>query len=208
MSFAVQISTKDNASTELQRLAVGITPAQINPVVGRSAVNTYKAHLTGLNSSRPNQLGGARTNFYLGAARGTQFRLEGDDVIISINQVGIRQRFYGGTIRPRAGKKFLTLPVHPDAHGKRASEFPGLMLVFGQGGKPIALARPKFRPRARGFVGPQISVAGEILFRLVRKVTQQADETVLPRNELVLARIDREATSYLNRLAARRGGAN
>ena len=207
MSFAVTINARDGVSPALQKLADAIAPARLNKVIAQSAVNTYKEHLRGINSSRANQLGGARTNFYFQAARGTNYRIEPNGVVISINQVGIRQRYFGGVIKPKPGKKFLTIPAHPDAHGHRASEFPGLVLVFGHDEKPIALARPVFAQRKRGSIGPAKPIAGEILFRLVRSVTQRADPTLLPYPELVLARIEKDTTSFINRSTARSGGA-
>lgn len=178
-----------------RRVLGALAPARLNPVIGRAAANTYRSHFFALNKSRPNRLGGKRTNYYAGAARATSFALQGDDtVVVSVNQIGIRQRVFGGTIKPR-NAKFLTIPVAPEAHGKRAREFGDLELVFGQGGQPIALAHKAQGKRRYGM----------ILFRLVKSVTQQPDPTVLAPRKDVVAAIKTAVTATVDR-ATRRGG--
>lgn len=208
---AIQVVTiRDEARPALARLRHGIQPERLFPIIGRSATNTVREHLFGLNATRPNQLGGARTNFYAGAARSTQFQIVGDAVIVSINHVGIAQRYFGGTIRPKVAK-FLTIPVHPRAYGKRAREF-DLELVFGRKGEPIALATKAslvtiIRQRGKGEATRKLGGRrGEIMFRLVKQVTQQADPTVLPHDGLLETRIQRDVESYINRLIERQGG--
>ena len=153
-----------------RRLLGALAPGRINPVIGRAATNATVAHLRAKNASSPNALGGRRTNYYAGAARATSFAVVSDtEVVIGVAQIGIRQRFFGGTIRPRTAK-FLTIPVAPEAHGKRAREFGDLEVIFGRGGRPIGLAR-----KAQG-----TRRFGVMLYRLARSVTQRADPSVLP----------------------------
>lgn len=195
MSVAIKIAVADQATPVVRAVSRTLAPAAINPVIGRSARNTIREHFFGLNSSRPNQLGGRRTNYYTGAGRGTQFQIVSEsEVVVSVNQIGIVQRFYGGTITPKASK-YLTIPVHPAAHGKRAREF-DLELVFGPGGRPIALATK----------GGKKSRVGEIYYRLVKSVTQQPDRTVLPDNELIVRRINKDVTDVVNTAIARARG--
>lgn len=150
------------------RVARVLEPARINPVIGRAATNVVREHLFAKNRTSPNQLGGRRTNYYLQAGRNTSFKIAGDHVIVSVNQVGMRLRFYGGTVRPKTAK-FLAIPVAPEAHGKRPREFGDLEIVFGRGGKPIGLARKGTRGRL-----------ATILYRLADSVTQAPDSGVLP----------------------------
>lgn len=203
--IAIEINVKQDLRGRLSRLSAAIEPARLAAVAGRTGRNVVRSHLFALNASRPNQLGGKRTNFYTGAGRATQFTVQGDTAVISINQVGIRQRFYGGTIRPKT-RKYLTIPVHPDAHGKRASEFKGLIVIFGQEGQPVALARPRFRPRKRGFVGPPVAEIGDVLFRLVRKVTQKPDPAVLPLPDQLYGPIISEINTSIDRATGGNGG--
>lgn len=200
------ISIRGNAPESVQALKAGLAPAQLNPIVGRAARNVYREHLFGLNDQRPNALGGARTNFYAGAARATQFRVEGDHVIVSINQVGIALRYFGGTVKPVV-KKYLTIPAIPEAHGKRASEFTGLHFSveknpkFGGALMPCLVEGARSLLRTRRVKGsPKVFFAGEqqrrVVFWLVRSATFKPDPTVLPYPELVESRAAEAVNSY------------
>lgn len=215
--LGIDVTLKGGALDSVQSLAAGLAPARLNPIVGRAARNTYREHLFGINSQRPNALGGARTNFYAGAARGTHFRVEGDGVIVSINQVGIGLRYYGGTVKPRT-KKYLTIPAIPEAHGKRASEFSGLRfaIVFDQSAGSNGLYRPALVQGAatliatrRGRDGARRSRAiGErqhrVVYWLAKQATSKPDPTVLPRPELVQAQAIRAVEAYAKLLWDRR----
>lgn len=212
MSLAFRLDLTDTVTPTGRAVAGALAPKQLNPIIGRSAVGTFRKHLFEVNRTRPNALGGTRTGFYASAARGTSFALVGDSVVVTVSSVGIRQRVLGGTIRPKTAK-FLTIPVAPEAHGKRAREFGSLVLVFGPGGRPIALATPEanvtvFRKK-RGTqerIGKSLGKrAGTILFRLVKSVTQRPDPTVIPNVAAVQAGVARDAGAYLDRLIARQG---
>lgn len=217
MSVGIQISAvRDTATPALQRMAAAVQPGRLQAIIGRSAANTYKQHLLGLNQTRANALGGPRTNFYAAAARGTSFRVVGDDVVVSISSVGIRQRYFGGTIKPKT-TKYLTIPAIPEAHGKRASEFQGLRFAIvpdEQGRQRPALvqgAQTLIRGR-RSKGGVRFRAIGEIrervVFWLARSVTQQPDPTVLPYTELVETRVQRDVAAYLQLQIDRAGGAS
>lgn len=220
MSVAVQVEvTKDTARPAIAAVMRVMQPAVYQPVIGRSGANTVRQHLFGLNSTRPNRLGGRRTNFYAAAARGTSFRTVGSAVVVSIAQVGIALRFFGtaglpgGVMVPKT-RKFLTIPARAEAHGKRASEFNDLELVFGRGGIPVALARRaqstvgrvKDRKTGRHAFVSRGEAGGEIMFWLVKSVTQRPDPSVLPTRSEIFTNIETEMRSLLNRELARAGG--
>ncbi len=216
MGVSVEIKiTKDTASPTLAAARQFMKPERLNPIIGRSAVNVYRKHLFGVNETRPNKLGGTRTNYYATAARQTNFRILSDDaVLVSIPQIGIAQRYYGGPIKPRVAK-FLTIPANPKAYGHRASEF-DLELVFGPGGQPIALATKSTRAtqvtqnKKGKTVTKLIGRHGEIMFTLSRGVIQKPDPTILPYPEQVLAQVGIDVKSALDRDIARaqQGGGN
>lgn len=189
MSLGVVISTAGAGPRVAGAIARAVQGARLQQVIGRAAVNAIRTHLFTVNVARPNALGGKRTNFYASAARGTSFTAVADGVVVSVSNVGIRQRILGGTIRPRTAK-FLTIPATAEAHGKRASEFDDLVVVFGSRGQPIALAHALFRrtraqlaaiPASRR-VGMTRTAGqhGGIVFWLRRSVTQAPDPSVLP----------------------------
>ena len=194
-----------------RRLAAAIRPATINPVVGRSGVNTLREHFFGLNASRPNRLGGKRTQFYADAARGTSSVTQPDGALISVNQVGIRLRLLGGTVRAGAngsGKKWLTIPARAEAHGKRAGEFNDLRFVFFEHGAALVRNEQTTLKRKRDRKTGKVSYVageergGEVMFWLKRSVTQKPDPGVLPRPELVAARLDRDVGAFVDRRIA------
>jgi len=214
MSLGVQIDVQDLASPAVRRMLVGLQPAQINPIVGRSAQQSYKTHLFGVDQSRANKLGGRRTHFFASAARGTSFKVVGDEVVVSIASVGIRQRYYGGTIKPK--KKYLTIPAIPEAHGKRASEFTGLSFAFAED-PTSGRTRPALVQGARSLIrtrrtarGVRVFAAGEqaqrVVFWLVKSVTQQPDPSILPYDEQVQAKVLQDLAAYAQLLIARQGG--
>jgi len=209
MSVATVIRiTKDTATPMLAAARELMLPKRLNPIIGRSAVNVYRAHLFGVNESRPNKLGGTRTNYYATAARSTHFTILDDDtVLISMSQVGLALRFYGGTVKPKTAK-FLTIPVNAKAHGHRAREF-DLEIVFGEGGRPIALATKSTRAtqvkqNSRGKnVTRQIGRHGEIMFLLVKSATMKPDPTILPYERTVLNAVAADVKEVFDRDIAR-----
>jgi hypothetical protein len=209
MSFSIIIA-RDEIGPAARRLQIGLQPDRLFPIVGRSGVNTIREHLFGLNQTRPNAMGGARTNFYASAARGTHFDAVADGVKISINQVGMAQRYFGGVITAKK-VKLLTIPACPEAYGHRASEFPGLTFVV-LGGKPalVRYAQTILGSRTvkgqKRFYGKR-KVEFQVMFWLKHSVDQAPDETVLPYTELIGTRIERDVGSYVERLYARAGDA-
>lgn len=207
MSVGLQVSILDTARPTLDRVRTLMRPEQINRVVGVSATRFVRAHLSAQDRTRPNALGGKRTHFYAQAARATSFTIDPDGVTISIAQVGIAQRFFGGTIKAKPGK-YLTIPANPAAHGKRAREF-DLELVFGAGGRPVALATKSTR-RVEITQGPNgkvrkrvVGQRGEIMFTLVKSVTQAPDPTVLPSADelttVVITELNKQFESVISR---------
>ena len=66
--------------------------------------------------------------------------MESDTVgVVGPNKVYARIQELGGEIRPKSAGA-LTIPIHPSAIGKRASDFPDLALIKSKGGNAI-LAR-------------------------------------------------------------------
>lgn len=209
--IAIRIEATDTDPTLLRRIIAGIQPVRTAPIVGRSARNAIRTHLFARDQAG-NKLGGSRTHYYGAAARATAFTIEGDGVIVSIPQIGIRQRYYGGTIKPKKSK-YLTIPVHPSAHGKRAREFGDLELVFDHTGRPIALATPSTRgvsiraTKSGKTTKRNVGRMGEIMFLLLKSVTQRADPAVLPTQEAMASAITPDLQKYLALLASRSGGA-
>lgn len=211
------ITLVDELSPLLARLSTEASINGLSMVIGRAASNEVREHFFALNSAR-HRFG---RNYYAGAARGTSFAVTPEGPRISTNQVGIRQRRFGGPIRPSAGKQFLTIPATPEAVGKRAGEFSDLdvarVLDPESGRLRWALVRRastaiSFAKRKAKDGSVRLSVkssglnqGGQVMFWLVRKVEQRADPSVLPTparlQEIVLG----AALTRVNRLKFRAG---
>jgi hypothetical protein len=197
-------------------LRSALAPARLNQVVGRAARNATVIHFRELNRDRPNWLGGARTNYYRGAAKGTSFTVLDDGALISIAQIGIRSKYYGGritagkNINPRTGRPtvFLTIPVHPAAHGHRASEF-DLELVYNHNGVPVALATkgnrgvPLKQTKSGKITKRAIGQHGEIMFVLKRSVMIKADPSILPAPDRLYGAAISNLNAYVDRVLQR-----
>lgn len=205
MSASVHVITTGTAPAVMLALDESLSQARIKPVIGRAVVNRFRSHLFEANRTRPNALGGARTGFYAEAARATHFTETGEGVQISVNQVGIRQRVLGGTIKPRT-KKFLTIPVAPEAHGKRASEFPDLVVIWDRHGRPVGLGErdiTQIGVRSSGRVVGGSASGMRMLFRLARQATQQPDPSVVPSTFEIAATAISAVNSHVDRAVER-----
>lgn len=208
MSYVIQITGRgERTLNPAQRAA--LDPRKLNATVANASRTEFRRHLLEANRSRPNALGGTRTNFYQKAAGATVARYDADGVTITVGQLGFRQRVLGGTIRPRKSK-YLTIPAHADAHGKRAGEFSDLHPIYNRTGQPIALAR--------GLAGSAVSLganrgnrrrqgasqdAFQILFWLRKSVTQKPDPSLIPSEQKLGTVINRNINAQLKRAAAK-----
>lgn len=186
-------------------------------VAGRSGRNVLVKHLRDYNRSHPNQLGGARTNFYAKAADSVNFTVVNDDVVaISINAIGFALQYYGtgglpgGVLRPVTAQ-YLTVPATPEAHGKRAREFNDLEVGWAYDPKQnrvrLALVRREstllvFKRRKVAGVTRRVALpggqqGGEAVFWLVRSVKFDGHPDLLPTEDALADQIYAAVEDYL-----------
>jgi len=165
---------RGSAESRLVRKALGVEGRQL-----------IKQHLYDRDKT-PNKLGGKRTHFYRQAGDSvTNYKLTASGAVVTVTKEGLRQRYKGGVITPK-NAAYLTIPIHPDAHGKRAREFDDLFVVKG------VLART---------AGEGI----EPLFALKKKVSQKADPSVLPTDKAIGAMARQTVFSTVETILKRRG---
>lgn len=213
--IALMIDVRGAPELAVARVRTFIGSDAMLRIAGYEGQRTVREHLQGLDETRANKLGGARTHYYGSARRATEYRLEGDAVIINIPQVGMPLHYYGGTVR--AGKnvsfitglptKYLTIPARAEAYGKTASDFPNMVIVWGRGGKPVGLAiaeeaHPLYTAVTRGPVLAKKTQLkpGLVMFWLKKEVTFQPDHSVLPTEEKLITNI----TDRLSKAVRRR----
>lgn len=188
----------DKVTPMLADLRRHIEGGEIEDAMGQGVTVLIRARFARLNAERPNKLGGPRTNFWSAVSRSTNHTSQRGSVEINISHLGFRQRLEGGWIRPKAGKKYLTIPAVAEAHGKRASEFSNLRFGFSEnkyGNLQPALVEAsatnlKFgRKRKDGSRKTTVtgSSGGRAIFFLSKQVFQPADPSVLPTEPEILA---------------------
>lgn len=192
MSYRIELT--DAATPMLKGIDAAISDGTgVRQVIGRAAVNETRQYYF---DHAPNKRGWPTTGFWAQCARGTNFEVVPEGVVLSVHQVGINQRLYGGTIRP-VNAKALTIPISPDAYGKRAGEIPGLFLLRTQKGAYLVTHGD----------GSKEDSTLHFMYRLASSVTQKADSTAIPPKEKLEAAVMKAVSSYLARLT-KRGGNN
>lgn len=199
--MTINFQVEGNPGAAVERVRAFLVSDSMRNIAGYEGRRTVREHLQGLDETRANKLGGRRSHYYGSARKATEYFIEGDDVIISIAQVGMKLHFYGGTVT--AGKnasyatgtptKYLTIPAAPEAYGRSVRDFPDLVVVWGKGGKPVGLAvgeeaTGSLYHAVRGGAGAFLVkskklVPGKVMFWLKESVTMQPDPTVLPTAE-------------------------
>lgn len=156
----------------LLRLHDGVSRPDIRKAMGRAIRTTIQDHFRALDVER--HRGGSHPHFYGRAVKAVQQPelLGGDGVKVSINQAGIAQRFFGGDIEAKPGRK-LAFPVHPESYGHRAREFTDLHPIYFRDGSGVLVKDNTESPNG----------IGEVYFRLVKRVHQEPDSSVLPTEE-------------------------
>lgn len=192
MIITTQIN--DTSSPALRQLVLDVRNAQaIARAGGRGVANLLRDHFARLEESNPNRRGYARTHFW-SKVRGTvnePVEVNPNTVSVNITSTEIAQKVFGGEIKPKPGHKYLTLPAHPDAYGRRAREFPGLHFGFAvnDGGflAPALLGQrgvvTNIEQSTRGkkkFKATSTEIGETPLFWLVKRVRQTPMPGALP----------------------------
>lgn len=205
MGLSIEIEVRDGATKRLGSLLEIYDHESINQAIGFAEVELFREHLIDYNAAHPNKLGGKRTHFYSQLAQAVEFETTGDGVRLGIDHIAARQRIEGGPIMPGVNNsfltgqrtKYLTIPARAEAHGRRASEFEDLEIVFSKTGRPFALARrvQVLKKKKKG----DIVVGGEILFWLRgdEGVFQLGEREVIPSDK----DIEQRAHEALDELA-------
>lgn len=108
--MAKTIDISGSADKALGTLKTNVAPGAAYEAIGAAVVARFQTHFLELPS---NKRGFPSTGLYAKFARSTNYRLTNRGVMISVNHVAARQRYYGGLIKPGPGKQFLTIAHYP-----------------------------------------------------------------------------------------------
>jgi hypothetical protein len=213
MSFTVNVEIKDEAFPALVRLVKNARRPAVRKVMGRAIATAVQDNFRKLDEERANKLGGQRTHFYGTAAKSVQQPelYGGDGIRVTITQIGIAQRYFGGDIVP-VDKKWLTIPARAETYGHVATEFNDLHFVYFGAALAALVQNDQTRlssKRVRGSVteqAPKGEAGSQVFYWLVKHVHQEADLTVLPTdNELQTAAVY-AGEEYIQRILEREAG--
>ncbi len=167
MSLSISISLRDTATPALRRKLAALTPQRLGAAVGPAVADLVRRHFRALP---PNKRRFPTTHFWPRAAEATSWQAASDGVLIRINQTGVRQRYYGGPIRP-VNRKMLAYPIAAESYGKTTADFGPLKFIVTEQDGPCL-----------GFPGARGSTPAP-LFALRKGVDQWPDHSVLPSNK-------------------------
>jgi hypothetical protein len=204
MSVALQINTFDRgASDATKEVERELSPAKLQATYGPRCRELTRDHLAALPD---NKRGWPSTGFWEAAARATRWEAHGSFIKIIVDKVGVRQRYYGGVIRP-VNKLALTIPISPLSYGKTANDFPGSFLLMTKKGAYIVMnteAGKNQRQKRKGVRNVRAMLV--FLFKLVGSVSQAPNPNVLPTMAEYRGEIIAAARERLAGLKQRKGG--
>lgn len=184
MNLNVTIDGIAPVTKALQGMA-GITPAQVAAGMADTVNDAFVAHFTKLQATRPNKLGGKRTNYWAECARSTKTTPTGSEVQVVVSQEGIRRHYKGGPPIKPSGRtsevtgnpiRALTIPIHPAAHGVTVA---GLQKSLG-----VKMYRDGRVLKAQ--VGQERQESDPAYFALTKQVkASDGDPTVIPSNDTI-----------------------
>ena len=185
MSIAVSITASDLATPALEAKLAQIQPERLAGILGPGLTQFTQRHLL---ANGTNSRGWPSTHFWADAARSTSFTRSESGITISINKIGVRQRYYGGPIRPVTAKA-LAIPISPVSYGRVPADFPGLFvlkcasgayLVQNNEGVSEKTGRTIGRTGKGGNAGRRLKSNLTFLFKLSAGVQQDPDPSVIP----------------------------
>lgn len=216
MPLQLTIDIRDAITPHLRRLGAAIASPGLRRAIGAAARNTIIAHLSNLQSTRPNKQGWPRQGYWAAAARSvTQPIDHGNTIVIAIQQTGIALHYYGGTITPKQSK-YLTIPAVPEAYGTRARDarWQDRLRFALLAGKPALVAKVNFyraitkgrRAGQRQFATGDRAKHGasDVVYWLIRSAAIRPDPSILPAADTILHSAAEAARRYVDAILARR----
>ena len=186
MSLALRIAI---TAPDLSGWRKACDPRELHEELGNEYARLLVEHFRAKNA-KPNARGFPRSNFWNGVAGATAFDSadeKGATVKVS-DPYGrpMLHRYFGGVIRPGAGRKALALPVRPEAAGvlPRSGAIPDLFVL-------------RSKSSGRAFLARRELGALRLYFRLVPFVKQAADPTALPPESVTQDALTAHAETFL-----------
>lgn len=190
-SSNVQFSVaEDRVSPALGQLVARMGGKVAHELIGTAILRVIQDHFQERDQTPNRSRFPNRSHFWSKLALGSHFRATDSEALVSL-PYPFAQKYYGGTIRPGPGKKYLAIPVAPIAYGRLPRAFKNLRVVRSANGsktQAVLVAVAEGAKRAKKGAQP----VGQALFVLVRSVTQLPDAAALPTESAILDAAYRE----------------
>lgn len=210
MSLTLSFEIEKADLTGLERYReIGTDPAALNRAAAEGVKVPIQENFRRLAGSNKNRFG-APSSFWGRMNAGTVSGANATQGWVRMPRE-VAARYFGTTIRPTGGRKYLSVPARTEAYGKSPREFKDLHPIpFASGSMALVqntqtqLVRFKSGKR-KGQLRPDRSttVGGGVFFWLVPAVTIRPNPGVLPSETELRAGGRRGLTNYLNVLRSR-----
>lgn len=171
----------------------------LNKALAHDFTEMTKSHLRTMDVDRANTMGGKRSHYYETAANSTRGDLNGNEILIRIQQIGMQTKYTGeySAIKPNAAK-WLTIPADAEAYGKRARAFDNLRFVkFSDNLAALVTGREKLLGKKYKGIGN--GGRNKIMYWLKQSLHDAApDHAIIPDDQAFLG----QASVTVNRIVA------
>ena len=204
MNPSLQITIDPRLTQMLDELEIKWTPRKMVSVIAPATRDLYIKHMLMLEETHPNKMGGTRTHFYEMAANRTSVQsLSDTEAVISIPTAGLGRGLHDVEIVP-VNKKWLTIPARAEAYGHKATTFNDLRFQLGKSGTAAlirttstAISIGRTRKDGSRHVKGKGEQGGEVMFWLVKSVSQPRDPTLLPTDQDVIDAAEDAVGDYI-----------
>ena len=184
----------DRLDADTRRLVDALDRAgrrELMQVLGKGLEGDLQRHFRGRNTE-PNKRGWPKQQFWARIRRATAHTsADADGATVTVADPAFAAKVHGArNVRPGPGKRFLTIPLRPEAYGVRASSglIPGLFFLRSR--------------RGRAFLASSEAIGDgklRLYYRLVPSVNLPADDRALPPRREIQQALIRRTRSHVRR---------
>lgn len=209
IGYSLELRGEGEASEMLKELYARTTvPVGLHAAIATACADVMKGHLQARDGTHANKMGGRRSHFYWNAAQTVKGEATAEGAEVSVNYLGLRQRWLGGDIYP-INAKYLAIPARSESYGIPPKEFPGDLTCIRFRSGTLALVKDEvsqgtddagnFQQKSaeRGQRKSRKRTIGLVEYWLKDHVYQEPDPTVMPSPQDMLNAATEAASEYL-----------
>lgn len=207
-AYTILLEGAGEAKVLMEKLYREGLPLGFHTAIAKAAADKTQEHLKTRDTTHANTMGGKRSHFYWNAAETVHGEATVDGAVVTINYLGLRQRWLGGDIYP-INAKYLAIPARSESYGVPPKEFPGDLTAIRFRSGAMALVKDeqthtvddagsyRIRSAARGERRSRKRTIGLVEYWLKDHVSQSPDPEVLPSPADLLEAVTDAASLYL-----------